>query len=137
MFKKILCYFIAVACVSLFWSSNNKPIFSELSDRFEIYTFSDSSTAVIQTVSADEYKLYKNVKGESCVVGETADVDELLTMFNAELKFIEETDGVKSYYAFSKDIKYKKELGGVTVNLQIAVSENMVKIGSPIIFGSF
>ena len=55
----------------------------------------------------------------------------------AKLMFIEEVDGVVSYYYYSKKLPKHQVVNGVKVNLHVAVSNDQVKIGTPFIYGGY
>jgi hypothetical protein len=122
---------------TVLWTTNKRPLFSEFSNDFELYLNSNSSNATIVYTDSSGYGKYNGVTGESCVVttGETA--YEIMDLFDAKVLFYEKTDTGLNYYCYSKRIKYQKSVNGVTVNLQISVSDTQTKIGSPMIFGSF
>ena len=113
----------------------NKPLFSDYADRYELYLKENSSTSEI--VNADNYSFpfYVSVKGEACVV--KCDEKEIIGDFNAEIVFTEETDDAVIIYAYSKKIPYEKIVNGKKVNLQIAKRNDVIKVGSPLIYGSF
>ncbi len=62
---------------------------------------------------------------------------KILKKTNAKLQFIEEVDGVVSYYYYSAKLKKVEVVKGVKVNLHVAVSNDYIKIGTPFIYGSF
>ena len=79
-------------------------------------------------------EIYKT--GEATVIN-NSDVDKILKDFSAETVFYEEVGDITEIYAFSKKIRYKKSVGGKIVNLHIIKNKTTIKVGSPIIFGSF
>ena len=114
------------------------PLFYGYGDTFEISTLSSSSKALFQNVNEREYRFSFNRTGESCeIFTDEISVDKILEDFSAKVVFIEETAEQTSYYAYSDKIKYLKILDGKRVNLHISTSNEKIKIGSPIIFGSF
>jgi hypothetical protein len=54
----------------------------------------------------------------------------------AKIIFTEQIEEGTSYYAYSPTIKYRTKIKNKIINLQIFVGKG-VKVGSPIIFGSF
>ena len=60
-----------------------------------------------------------------------------LDALGAVVLWMEEVDGVTSYYAKSDKLQKSVLLSGTLVNLHIAVKGNEVVIGTPIIFGSY
>lgn len=55
----------------------------------------------------------------------------------AQLVFVEQIDGVISYYYFSNNLPKIADINGKKVNLHIAVSGEKVKVGTPLIYGGF
>lgn len=135
MFKRYFIVFLSVAFMLSLYFTVNKPLFSDYADRYELYLKENSSTSEI--VNADNYSFpfYVSVKGEACVV--KCDEKEIIGDFNAEIVFTEETDDAVIIYAYSKKIPYEKIVNGKKVNLQIAKRNDVIKVGSPLIYGSF
>lgn len=136
MFKRYFIVFLSVAFMLSLYFTVNKPLFSDYADRYELYLKENSSIAEI--VNADNYSFpfYVSVKGEACVV-KCGDEKEIIGDFNAEIIFTEETDDAVIIYAYSKKIPYEKIVKGKRVNLQIAKRNDVIKVGSPLIYGSF
>ena len=137
MFKRIFVFLMAIICLLTTFFINKAPIFANYSDNYEVYLSSASSTAQILSVSKGEFYFLNDIKGQAFTARkEQFDINEFLSAFSAKTVVIEEIAGGISYYAYSPKIKYKKEFAGETVNLQIFVGDT-VKVGSPIIFGSY
>ena len=68
---------------------------------------------------------------------EFTDYEKVLSKFDATVKFTEKVDGVTSLYAYSSKIKTYIIVKGQKINLHIALKNTGMKIGSPLIFGSF
>ena len=60
-----------------------------------------------------------------------------LVALSARVLWTEEVDGVVSYYAYSDSLSKSVLVSGEKVNLHIAVKENRIVIGTPIIFGGY
>ena len=116
---------------------NNKPIFNDYSKNYEVYLDTSSSNARIISATKTIYPLIYNKVGESCKIIGSFSLDEFLTKMNAELIFTEDTDEGVSYYAYSKQIRYKRMVCDKVVNLQVFIGKSGVTVGSPIIYGSF
>ncbi len=136
MFKRYFIVFLSVAFMLSLYFTVNKPLFSDYADRYELYLKENSSVAEI--VNADNYSFpfYVSVKGEACVV-KCGDEKEIIGDFNAEIIFTEETDDAVIIYAYSEKIPYEKIVKGKKVNLQIVKRNDVIKVGSPLIYGSF
>ena len=89
----------------------------------------------------------KNVLGAEKIVvimsgnfsqrGEVAVLDKFLRAFRAKIKVMETVGQGVNYYAYSTKIPYNQRVKGKTVNLQIFMGETTVKVGTPMIYGSF
>ena len=138
MFKKT-CFIISVS-IFLFGMiiSYSKPLFYNKSNGIEVYLNSSSSLASMEKVDLFQFIFLKNVKGESVLLDkEGFNLQAFLDEFGAKLKFSESVAEGVSYYAYSPKIPYEKMVNGKLVNLHVFVSKSCVKVGSPIIFGSF
>lgn len=136
MFKRYFMVFLSVAFVLSFYFATNKPLFSDYADEYELYLKENSSLAKIVTANRISFPFYFTVKGEACVT-ESADVSRLLADFNAEKVFTEETEDALIVYAYSEKIPYLKNVKSKKVNLQIVQRKGVIKVGSPLIYGSF
>lgn len=136
MFKRYFIVFLSVAFMLSLYFTVNKPLFSDYADRYELYLKENSSVAEI--VNADNYSFpfYVSVKGEACVV-KCGDEKEIIGDFNAETVFTEEIKDAVIIYAYSEKIPYEKIVNGKKVNLQIVKRNDVIKVGSPLIYGSF
>lgn len=140
MFKKICILFLCVLSLTICWWINGKPIFSNVAgaERLELYQRSNSSSAQIQTVDTIKYKMATNKYGEACVIKrQDFNLEQFFKEFNATLIFAETTFHGVSYYAFSPNVKYSKNLNGKKINIQVFVGETHIKVASPMIYGSY
>jgi len=138
MFKKVLLVFSAVILLLGLTLSYSAPLFLKKGKKVEVYMGSSSSLAQIEKVDLFSFVLLKGVKGESVELDYSEfNLKKLLKEFRATLKFTERTEGGVSYYAYSPKIPYEKIINGKTINLHVFVSSARVKVGAPIIFGSF
>ncbi len=137
MFRKLTCLFCVLICVLAFWSQNNTPVFYKYGGEYELYLGSASSLAQTVKVNGGEYRLYTSVMGEACTVNSNASVNDILKDFDATVVKTESAGEVINYYAYSPKIKYVKTAFGKRFNLHIAVSGEKIKLGAPMIFGSF
>ena len=103
----------------------------------EYYLYSPSSQAQIKSeVSILEMPF---IRGESVRLTCQADVvlETVLSKYSASVVKVEEfCDGV-SYYCYSPKLKKGIVIDGVMINLQIAVKDESVVMGTPIIFGGY
>lgn len=133
MFKKIL--YLSLACFMLvfLWTVNSISEQAKGANRFEVFSYKSSSECKIE--KNDNFNFFK--KGESYVIEKTEDVDELLKFYDAKLIHQEKEENGTSYYAYSKKLKYSKNISGKKVNLHIFIGQNKTVIGTPFIFGSY
>lgn len=68
--------------------------------------------------------------------GEEA-ANEIMERYGAQVLFVEEVGGVKSYYCYTPQWEDTLALNGQTVNLHVAVSNEECVVGTPIIFDGF
>lgn len=64
-------------------------------------------------------------------------IEEITTKYGAKVLFQEKIDGVTSYYAHTPQWQDGVYIQGVKVNLHIALRENCLAVGTPIIFDGF
>ena len=92
-------------------------------------------------------------KGSNCIVKNTKvamfydsvcvtknkdfNYQNLANEIGATLQFVEEVNGVVSYYYYSQKIPKMQMLNGKKINLHVAVANNYIKIGSPFIYGGY
>ena len=138
MFKRFLLIVSVVMLLIGLTLSYSAPLFMKKGKTVEAYIGSSSSLAVIEEVDALSFMLLKGVKGESIELdyGEF-NLSSFLKEFRAKLLFVEQVKEGVSYYAYSPKIPYEKRINGKMVNLHVFKSCKRVKVGSPIIFGSF
>ena len=138
MLKKVLAILFSCFIITGLFVFNNSPIFENYADEYEVYLTDFSCSNKIINVNKSLYPFVANVKGESVVI-EKADfcLQSFLTDFNAQLVLVESAENYTCYYAYSPKIKNSKVIKDKTVNLQIALTSQSVKVGSPIIYGSF
>jgi len=137
MFKKVFCLLSALVVLSAAWVVNSKSDFSSYASSFEVYSLTSSSSALIEIKTKNDLLLSFNRYGTSCVVDNLVTVEQIINDFNAKILFIETTENGISYYAFSENLKYRASIKGEVINLHIFDNGEFLKIGSPIIFGSF
>ena len=136
--KKLLCVFLAIFSLFSIHRTTNVPTFSNYANTFEISLDNGSFSNGILTVNKSDFALYRGIKGESCEVKkENFDINAFLTDFEAEMVACEKVGDIVCYYAFSPKVKYLEKVNGKKVNLHVAVRDNAVVIGTPIIYGSF
>ena len=72
-----------------------------------------------------------------CIEKQEFELHSFLLEMGARIVFSEKTDKKVCYYAYSPKIKYIERVNNHNINLHIVIGENSVKVGSPIIYGSF
>ncbi len=137
MLKKIICVGLCISVLFGIWFNSKTPVFQNYSDTFELYIGSASSNSKIITVKKQDFPFVGNIRGESVVLKKDISVIDILSSFNAQLVFSESTAEGVSFYAYSKNIKYTQNINDKKVNLHVFVANEYIKIGSPLIYGSF
>ena len=138
MFKKIFVFALSLILVSTFFLFQRQPLFKNYGNDFEIYLSEGSSLSQVVVVSKQDFVLYGDVKGESCVILKNEfSVGDFFADFNAKILFSEMVEEGVSYYGYSSKIKYAESIDGKRVNLHVFVGKTQIKVGSPIIYGSF
>lgn len=136
MLKKCAVPFAVIIAVILIVFVSIAPIFNGYSTTFEIYR--GDSGSQIQTVDYKGYVLAGKIKGEAVTIDKQGfDLDKFLRAFRAKIKVMETVGQGVNYYAYSTKIPYSQRVKGKTVNLQIFMGETTVKVGTPMIYGSF
>ena len=104
MLKKLVIIGICVSILCCLCMQAYTPMFAEYG---ETTVYLDSASSNAKIIKASEMEFKHNIKGESCFIDKSVDVDKILNEFNAKVVFIEEIDGTTNYYCYSKQIKYK------------------------------
>ncbi len=112
--------------------ANGAPSFKGNGENLEIYQNSYSSTCSVGKARIPFFKT-----GEAITLDGSADLERLIAEFKAEIKLVDNCDSQTDYYCYSPYFKVFKMVRGEKINLHISVSEERVKMGTPIIFGSF
>lgn len=138
MLKKVLTILSALVLIICLFFLNNSPLFTGDTSSYEIYLDDCSNSNAIVSIKQGDYPFIFNKKGESvCIEKQTFELHSFLLEMKARLIFSEQIDGKICYYAYSPKIKYIESVKNQNINLQIVVSDVVVKVGSPIIYGSF
>jgi len=80
--------------------------------------------------------IYAELGGESASFDGTT-IEEIERKYSAVLLFEESASGVDNYYYYSPLFSRFAFIGGRAVNLHVAVRDNSVRVGTPIIFGGY
>ena len=138
MLKKVLALLLSCFIITGLFVFNNSPIFKNYADEYEVYLTDFSCSNKIISVDKNKYSFILGIKGESVVI-EKADfcLQSFLTDFNARVVLVESAENYTCYYAYSPNIKSSRQINDKAVNLHIALTDQRVKVGSPIIYGSF
>ena len=136
MFKKVLVLILATCILINLAICNNQPLFSQFNNKFEVY-LSNSSDGQIVFADSKTYPFISGIYGESVAINkEEFCLRDFLSNMQAKIIFTEQIDEGISYYAYSPKIKYRTKIKNKIINLHVFVGAG-VKVGSPIIFGSF
>ena len=136
MFKKLTIALLSICLIINIAIFNNQPIFSQFNDQCEVY-LSNSSNGQIVYADSKTYPFISGIYGESVTINkEDFALQDFLSNMQAKIIFTEQIDEGISYYAYSPTIKYRTKIKNKIINLHVFVGAG-VKVGSPIIFGSF
>lgn len=138
MLKKILVIVVCLALVVCLYITNKNPLFLGYANTFEVYLTNYSHSQMQMQVSSNEYLFVNGIKGESCVV-EQADfcLQDFLYKMNGKIIFEQILGECHNYYCYSPSIKYCQVINGKRINLHVSIRQEAVKVGSPLIYGSF
>ena len=135
MFKKILCVFAVLGVIAYIYAQNALSELASLEGEKTYYVGVAASNAYILN-EKDAGVFLDKVKGESCRVNDMG-VETIMKEYKAAEVFVEEAEGTTSYYCFSPLLKRSVIIKGREINLHIAVKNDEVTVGTPLIFGSF
>ena len=143
LFTKLLAELCSLALVAgvllIAWSMKVVKLSSIDGERV-FYLESASSQGLRKTELS--VRDYAKVKGESVTFfldgkdGEET-VEEILSLYNARILFVEDSSDVRSYYCYTVKWKECIAVGGYAVNLHIALSGERCAVGTPMIFDGF
>ena len=136
-FRNAVCTFLACAialAVGLCVRFVRVSPLASLAGAHTYYLDSASSQSLVKTRLS--FSDIFRVRGESVVTAER-DLESIANRFQATLVAVEETDGAVSYYYVVEAWQYGISLNGKRVNLHIAVGNDRVVVGTPVIFGGF
>ena len=135
--KRLTMFFLAAAMVLAALYLPKSPAFDE-TGVYTLYRYSASSLSTQENLTGGVIFNARSVEGESVMyLSDAFSLSELLEKYDADLLFSEQAGDVICYYAYSPALSYRATLYGVTVNLQIAVENQRITLGTPLIFGSF
>lgn len=116
------------------------PIFSG-AESYQFYVGSQSSNARIvaaEGAAAAAVKLtLGGVTGESARYADARDAFAQAEALGARLCFCERAGDIVNYYYHTPRLRGGVEVGGMTVNLHVAVRGESASIGTPLIFGGY
>ena len=137
MVKKISVIIASILLLLGLFFMNRVPLIDN-KNQCEIYLSSYSSSSQIKKVHKNDFRFILGIKGECYIfnINEFC-LDEFLKQIEASIIFTESLSNVSCYYAYSPKIKYLETVKGKLINVHIAISETYVKVGCPIIYGSF
>ena len=130
--QKKLSVILSILTLLIFFALSLTPIFNDYADNLEVYQYKYSSNCEIS-----EHLLCLFKTGESGVLKDGVEIESVIMAFNAKIVFVEEINEIENFYCYSPKIKGYTRLKGEKINLHFAKGKREVKVGSPIIFGSF
>ena len=137
MLKKVLVIVLSLTLLISLFFFNRVPVIDRQNE-YEVYLGSYSTSSQIKKVNSDGFKFILGIKGESFTTEiEEFYLEEFLSELDACIIFIENLTDSICYYGYSPKIKYLQMLKGKLINVHIVVAKEVVKVGFPIIYGSF
>ncbi len=113
-------------------------IFQGYDGKVTLYLLSASSNCQILEVDKNDVKNYKDqIKGLSLVGLDSSFVEDKIERFDLEKVFEEVGENFSSVYYYSPKIPAYKLINGQKVNFHVAKINDELRIGVPLIFGSF
>lgn len=137
MLKKILITLTIIFSLICCWQLNSVPVFGKYANKFEVYQGKSGSLCEISTTDRFGYSLKFFKTGESCVINCDIKPARILKDFDARIVKIEKIEQGVSIYAYSSKLRHSVIIDGKTVNLQIFCGKEQIKVGTPLIYGSF
>lgn len=133
--KKLYILWVGLLLAALFTAANNPSLFGNFAEVSTVYT-EDGSFGGGTLYPA--YAVVNGKEGESCrVEKEDFDLNTCIKVFDAEIIFTETVENTVSVYLYSPKIRRYKTVKGEKVNLHVALCENYVAMGSPLIYGGY
>ena len=137
MLKKFSVVIASLLLVICLFIANRVPILDRANE-YEIYLESYSMTNRIKMAKKNDYKFIFGVKGESVTLkDDNFCLDEFIKELDVDIVYKENLGEVVCYYGYSKKVKYLEMVDGNLINVHVAIREESVKIGFPLIYGSF
>jgi hypothetical protein len=138
IFKRTFLILLISIFFAFYYVSTPKIILPSSFKSAEVYLSDGSYGKIITTTSANGIYNFKK-RGEAYTFSKQLDINTLLDYYSATTIFTESGEWGQSVFAYSKNIKYRKEINGKTINVHIHKNAKTgeIKIGFPIIYGSF
>ena len=137
MKKLIIAIFLCVLLIDVKCETSKFSLCDYFSEEITFYTKNDVENSIDVGFCCISTQKDNSVIGESVVLN-NYEVGTVISTLKAEVLNSECLDcGTVVIYAFSPLITKKVQVGNCSVNLQIAVRENDVVVGWPLILGSF
>ncbi len=138
IFKKIfiiISFIIFFILISIIYNPYSILDYSN-SDKVTVYTCSYSSNAIGKSIEKNKVIFQPNFTGVSFMIDSNS-VDVIMKEFSLKLIKTEKINEGESRYYYSKKIPVYKMIDNKKVNVHIFYSHSFVKVGIPLIYGSF
>lgn len=99
----------------------------------DIYMFS----ADYQTALQAKDQIQSVVGISATMQGDYDRFCEIIKKCNVAIKFVEDIENVHIIYGISESCGKTVQANGIAVNFQIAIRDNVITVGSPLIMGSY
>ena len=136
--KKIFYLTVCLLILTILSIYSSLPVVTGLGKNVEFYMGEGGSNGQITSITELSKYSFKQIKGEGVIVEDEQKLIEFVKDYNVNFYFSQEVENGTSYYGYSSKIKYQAKLNGKIINVHIHVSDKkVIKIGTPIIYGSY
>ena len=84
-----------------------------------------------------EYKSFSNYEGLFTSLDKSYNYLELVDNLDAKFVKCEELNGCKNLYFYTNKLPKREVIDGKLINLHVAISEDKISIGTPLIYGGY
>lgn len=134
MLKKMYFSLLAIFLTGCLFLLSSPSAFYLFNKKSTVFVGSSSSECIL--IESFRQQIINGKKGESVkITTQEFNLEQIIKYFDAQLILKEQVGGIVNYYFYSKKLRYKERIYGKTVNLHIAVTNQGVTLGTPLIYG--
>lgn len=156
--KRILCQvFVFISGLLFLGASAPKQLafevlFKDFDYKVNFYSLTELDEEDLKTVNAGNFYIITSSKEKEkeieakldVIIGKSYelenagfDLDKFISKYRFEIKIIQNLENSEVWYLYSNKLNGEIAVNGKIINLQIAVKENSIIAGSPVILGSY